>query len=73
MRIEVEKLLEDSLISESYFKKILTKCKINEKIFLDEFDLKKLYEYMPVKTYKTKHLLLKIKKILNDENYSFIN
>lgn len=73
MRISVDELLEKTLISPSYFKKILSKCSINNKIYLDEFDLKKIYEIMPVKTYKSKKLLEKIKTVLVRNNHeSFI-
>jgi len=64
MRYLVLDFIKDFPISESYFSKILQKCGVLNRIYLDENDLIKISENLIVSTYKTKLLYEQIIMIL---------
>ena len=65
MRILIDDLLEGTLIKRSYFLKFLLQCGVSNRIYLDEFDLIRLHNVMPVKTYKTQQLYEKITELIS--------
>ena len=66
MRILVDELIKPCEIKLSYFIKLLVKCGVSNRIYLDEFDLQKLSDCLEVKTYKTLQLVKRIDQVIRD-------
>jgi len=64
MFIQVDELVKILDYSPSYFKKILTKAQTKSRIVLDNEDIKKIIETMPIKNSKSYNLYIKLNSML---------